>query len=1001
MRRKRSIVAAVATTVVGASLTVVPTVPASALQSNSVPGNTASSWQTNGTVRAIAYANGIVYLGGDFTSVRPPGAAAGTGEVARNHFAAFSASTGALVTSINHNVSASVYTLATSADGATVYLGGDFTSVDGVVHNRVAALSVANNAALLPWAPSVNARVNGIAATSSTVYVAGSFSKVGSAVTTRVAALNASNGALRPGFTASADATVYQVALSQTTDRLYLAGGFLSVDGNTAYHSAGVVDAVTGAVMPFPAGSAIPPKTSACTSEMKTVRTDADSVYFGAEGTGGGCFDGTFSARVSDGSLKWQSQCLGATQAIEVVGGLLYSGAHTHDCSADQGFDPDAFPEVGWLKGVSRHLLARSTADGRVSSWYPNTDGGPGGTGLGPRVMATDGTQLFVGGEFTKVNGVAQQGFTRFSPVTGDRTAPARPAAPTAVARPNGAVSVFVQAPLDIDDTDVTVRIYRDGGSTPIAFVRAHALFWRDPVVSVHDDALAAGTAHTYTADAVETNGTNASVRSSASNSVTVTTTVPSYPSAVLADSPSLFWRLGDKAGPAAADTSGSLAGGIYSGGVTYGQPGQAADTDKGIVTNGTNGLVSSSAATSPLSAFTVEAWIKTTTTTGGKIVGFGNRQGGLDFSGNPTASSNYDKHLYMTNDGRLVFGVYDGGTETLSTPTPYNDGQWHHVVGTQGATGMAFYVDGIRFGRNTITTNQAYDGYWRVGGDNLNGWPFQPSSSFFNGSIDDVAVYPGALTKDQVIGHYTASGRSAPPSTGPTDLYGKAVVLDQPLSFWRLDETTGGTAADSSDNGTSAQYSGTVSQGSDGALGAVGHGATFGGATGNVVSQSGLSGPASFATELWFSTTTTHGGKLIGFGDAQSGNSSSYDKQVYMTNDGRLIFGVYNGGFDTITSGAGQNDGAWHHVVAMQGPSGMALYLDDTLVGTNAVSSNQGYGGYWRVGGDNLGWWPDQPDSGYFAGAIDEVAVYGAPLTAAQVDAHYTASGRVGPLAP
>jgi hypothetical protein len=34
-----------------------------------LPANAASSWQTNGTVRAIAHANGVVYLGGDFTSV--------------------------------------------------------------------------------------------------------------------------------------------------------------------------------------------------------------------------------------------------------------------------------------------------------------------------------------------------------------------------------------------------------------------------------------------------------------------------------------------------------------------------------------------------------------------------------------------------------------------------------------------------------------------------------------------------------------------------------------------------------------------------------------------------------------------------------------------------------------------------------------------------------------------------------------------------------------------
>ena len=99
------------------------------------------------------------------------------------------------------------------------------------------------------------------------------------------------------------------------------------------------------------------------------------------------------------------------------------------------------------------------------------------------------------------------------------------------------------------------------------------------------------------------------------------------------------------------------------------------------------------------------------------------------------------------------------------------------------------------------------------------------------------------------------------------------------------------------------------------------------------------------------------------------------------MLNDGRLRFGVYNGGFDTLDSPAGQNDGNWHHVVATQSGSGMKLFLDDNLVDQNGVSSNQGYSGYWRVGGDNLGAWPDRPNSDYFSGTIDEVAIYGGAL--------------------
>jgi hypothetical protein len=309
----------------------------------------------------------------------------------------------------------------------------------------------------------------------------------------------------------------------------------------------------------------------------------------------------------------------------------------------------------------------------------------------------------------------------------------------------------------------------------------------------------------------------------------------------------------------------------------------------------------------------------------------------------------------------------------------------------------MTLYVDGAKVAHDGQTQNQIYAGYWRIGGDNVGGWPNQPASNFFAGAIDEAAVYNHVLSLTAIQNHYAASGRIAPASTAPTDAYGKAVYNDGATSFWRLDETSGGSAADATDNGATGNYIGGITQGDAGAI-ATGHAVRFDGGTGNVTSSSQVGGPSSFAAELWFKTTTTNGGKLIGFGNSQTGNSGNYDKHVYMLNDGRLVFGVYNGGFDTLYTPNGYNDGQWHHVVAEQGSTGMSLYVDDHLAGSNAVSANQGYDGYWRVGGDNLGAWPDRPNSDYFAGTIDEIAIYASPLTATQVDGHYLASGRSGP---
>jgi Ca2+-binding RTX toxin-like protein len=256
----------------------------------------------------------------------------------------------------------------------------------------------------------------------------------------------------------------------------------------------------------------MPAPTLQCHSVIRDIVVSGGVAYFGAEGTGGGCMDGTFAANVSDGSLKWVNHCLGATQAVEVVGGWLYKGSHAHDCQS-QTTDPDGFPQVADAQG--RHLLVENLNNGNLGPWYPNTSGNP----LGPRAMATDGTQLFVAGDFANVNNKPQQGLARFA-AGPDTTPPGKPAAPVAVSGGPGQVSVYVQAPLDQDDTDLTVRLYRDGGTTPIGTADVHSLFWRQPIVGFSDPGLAPGSTHTYRVDAIEKFDTNKSVLS---NPATVT----------------------------------------------------------------------------------------------------------------------------------------------------------------------------------------------------------------------------------------------------------------------------------------------------------------------------------------------------------------------------------------------------------------------------------------------------------------------------------------------
>jgi hypothetical protein len=162
---------------------------------------------------------------------------------------------------------------------------------------------------------------------------------------------------------------------------------------------------------------------------------------------------------------------------------------------------------------------------------------------------------------------------------------------------------------------------------------------------------------------------------------------------------------------------------------------------------------------------------------------------------------------------------------------------------------------------------------------------------------------------------------------------------------------------------------------------------------------------PQGFTEELWFQTTTTQGGELVGFGDSQVGIPANYDRHIYMDNLGKLHFGVYDLGFDMADSSASYNDGSWHYVAAtLSAQTGMSLYVDGSLVASNPlVKAAQVFAGWWRIGENNLEGWPDPVSSYYFNGLIDAVGIYMRPLSPGEITAIYPAGpyGKCGDAAP
>jgi hypothetical protein len=366
------------------------------------------SWQTNNTVWALAVANGVVYVGGAFTSVRPPGDPLGTGGVPRTYLAAFDTGTGSLL-SFDPNLNGEVTALASSPGGTTLYVGGSFSEVNGSRQMYLAAFNTATGTQDRAWTPTATGSVYTISPSpdGSTIHLGGNFGRLDGDVRDRAGAVDAS-GNLLP-WAPTLNGSVTSIAVAPDDSRVLIGGYFTTLDG-VNQQAIGSTDPTTGASDPWAA--TIEPNIPGCLADVKDIIISGTTAYIASEGTGGGCFDGDFAANVSNGTLIWQNDCLGATQALAVVNGWLYKGSHAHDCAyAPGGFPQVPNPDGGW---VTRHLLDQSLVDGSLGHWTPNTNQPNGHEPLGPGAMATDGTQLFVGGDFTTVNNLGQQGFARF-----------------------------------------------------------------------------------------------------------------------------------------------------------------------------------------------------------------------------------------------------------------------------------------------------------------------------------------------------------------------------------------------------------------------------------------------------------------------------------------------------------------------------------------------------------------------------------------------------------
>jgi hypothetical protein len=351
-------------------------------------------------VKAMVVAGDVAYFGGAFTKMVGPD---GTTGASRSRLAAVDGATGAL-TAWNPGADKMVWAMALSADQLSAYVGGDFAHVDGHTAPKLTRIDLATGHVDPLFHPVVNGRVRGLFLDGTRLYLAGDFTSVGGQPRPKLAAVDAATGALvdwvppvlGPGRYVGHTGTptpnfksgdVYSVAV--IGGKVFAAGNFLNLGGQGGLVS---LDAVTGAL----AGPQYAPG-----RPVFSLATSGGVLFASAGGPGGRAY--AFSPDVK--KPLWGASFDGDAVGIATSGTTVYVAGH-YDYIVDKG---SSCYQVCPGGPTRHHLAAFNAADGLLTPWNPAAD-----TATGPETFGIGANELFVGGEFTTIDGVPHPGLAVF-----------------------------------------------------------------------------------------------------------------------------------------------------------------------------------------------------------------------------------------------------------------------------------------------------------------------------------------------------------------------------------------------------------------------------------------------------------------------------------------------------------------------------------------------------------------------------------------------------------
>jgi hypothetical protein len=493
----------------------------------------------------------------------------------------------------------------------------------------------------------------------------------------------------------------------------------------------------------------------------------------------------------------------------------------------------------------------------------------------------------------------------------------------------------------------------------------------------------------------------------------------------------------------------------------------------------------------SSLGAFSLEYWVKTTDRANqGTRIGIVGQNDTIEYG-------------YIDPN---TIQIWTPGGGSLNSAVSFADNEWHHIATIGDGRNLRTYFDGALVATGgTATSSYGTSAYnVHIGGAGV----FDVTGNWFNGNIDEVAIFDKAIPADRVAAHFAAGksggalvqtidttpprpvevtsvsgslnsitvlfsedmdrasaqtaanyvfspgnlagtsavldGRSTSVTittgtaltsgvestltlNGVKDAAGNAVVagttikftvtpvtyaanilLDQPLAYYRFEETSGSVAKNSGSTGGDGAYytgneltprAGGTPSSAKGAAGpqppafvgfeASNHSASFDGAGEWVGTKNQfLNGLPAFSLEYWVKTTDrANQGTRIGI-------VGQNDAIEYGYIDPNTIQ-IWTPGGGSLNSAVSFPDNEWHHIATIADGTNLKTYYDGVLAATGGVATRSyGVSSYnVHIGGAGV----FDVTGNWFNGNIDEVAIFNKAIPAARIAAHYKAGKEGG----